>query len=462
MAETASHALRQFILDAQLLRSEGSIEWTLDGTAKDCHVQLYTGKTQGNAVVLAGATQVQGTLADAATICEQFPSLHGFDALESLAIASIETEMPFHHVAFQWMSMRSMGVVTHRDACVMEVRDMFTTDDGLHGFASLVQSIELPECPVLDTSHGLVRMHIQHTGYLFTQVQPNVLDVVHCIHVDFQGTLPTWLSKRYMKKRVATVATLDQYFKQLRHTDTSTAAAAGFVASHKQCGCCAKVFGTFESKRQCTVCHDKVCKLCYTTGLLPQLNKIMPLCIRCVLRQPSSASASHPPPATRPSHARSSSSSSSSMPHSPRHRPTRQSHPTPPPQHALFTGDFSNLYDATHDIVLHTPPEANKALDAVCGMTDDEIDHFLDSGCCNLIQLDIKSHLDDAQSHRTTSTTLDSLSDDGASSVVSAASTGVWKDAISHFHLNLRTFKENMDRTTDRRHSTASSILYSS
>ncbi|RLO12857.1 hypothetical protein DYB28_015387, partial [Aphanomyces astaci] len=194
--ESATQALRQFIFDSQLLHNDGgSIEWTLDGsTDKGGLVQLYTGKTPFNVVVFANARRVRGTLAQAATLADQFPTSHHFDALESVAVASLDeddsaTDNHHHHVGVTWMAVKAAPSAKVRDACVLEVRDMFETGEA-KGFASLVQSIDV--CP---EATGFVRMHIQHTGYTFTEVSPGLLDVVCCMHVDFRGTLPSWVAR---------------------------------------------------------------------------------------------------------------------------------------------------------------------------------------------------------------------------------------------------------------------------
>ncbi|CAK4676276.1 hypothetical protein LEN26_018999 [Aphanomyces euteiches] len=459
--EIASASLRQFILDAQLINSEGEIEWSLDGTAKDCHVQVFSGKARGNVAVYAGSMQIPGSLDEAATICEQFPSYHNFDPLETLTLADIETDMPYHHVGIEWMSLKASGVIQNRDACLLEVRDMFTTHDGVRGFASLTQSIDIPECPPMDASHGLIRVSVRHTGYMFTEIEPGLLDVVYSVHIDFRGTIPGWLSRRYMKKRAAQVAALDSCFRQLQAM-SSKRSFVGSTLSNSHCACCSKSFGTFEFKKQCSVCLDRVCKLCFTTGLVPHQNKVMALCIRCVLTEAPRPVTPRPgrtpkTPATMSTGRKHTSSlpTSSRLTRIPSNAPLSSSH-----SHS-YASNRSSSHKSAYAPQPATATEYWRSKSAIqltddlrSSSEDERVDEFLDVGY-NLVRPDLLEKFadDGADSFRTTSTTMESmrestaimsLSDDDCSSVVSVASTGVWKDAISNFHSNLSKFREGM------------------
>ncbi|RHY96237.1 hypothetical protein DYB37_005625 [Aphanomyces astaci] len=464
--ESATQALRQFIFDSQLLHNDGgSIEWTLDGsTDKDGLVQLYTGKTPFNVVVFANARRVRGTLAQAATLADQFPTSHHFDALESVAVASLDeddlaTDNHHHHVGVTWMAVKAAPSAKVRDACVLEVRDMFETG-GAKGFASLVQSIDV--CP---EATGFVRMHIQHTGYTFTEVSPGLLDVVCSMHVDFRGTLPSWVARRYMKKRVAGMAAqLSVYIKQMQPAEATTTMLRN-VVSGKQCAGCFHPFKAFESRKICTTCRDRVCKACLTTMFVKKVRQHKPVCIRCVMKEATTA---QPIRRSSPDSSSSSTASTHHLLSALTHRrhsstPSSSRSPTATPfyreagwaaqNHSILVVDDANL-----DILeQHDGHECFRSAD------DGDVNKFLDlqfvrSGDGRLEQ----THLARAEEVPTTDSSDDNdfdlaslrptassslersrmslMSDSGAHSISSV----VWTDAISNFHSNLRHFKQGM------------------
>ncbi|OQS06949.1 hypothetical protein THRCLA_01027 [Thraustotheca clavata] len=284
----AKDALRQYVLDSQVQHGgrTGRVAWKLDRVTSNGKVQYYTGQTQDGSYVVAGATQIYATLDEAAILCSQLQPFQVVQAHESTQILEVNAiDQPLHrYVGVQWMSFSAASIGKGRDACVLECRDKFVNDQGYEGYASLIESIDTPECRSLEASHGFVRAKLRHTGYVFTQVRPGLLHVVHTMHIDFKGQLPMFVCRRYAKRRIAVVQHLEQSFWQLRQSESF---AFSEQLRKRACPICFKQWKTLQLKKECGTCHKKVCSSCCTTGLIPGMHKVVPLCLACAFASPS-------------------------------------------------------------------------------------------------------------------------------------------------------------------------------
>ncbi|RHY26911.1 hypothetical protein DYB32_007163 [Aphanomyces invadans] len=271
-----------------------------------------------------------------------------------------------------------------------------------------------------------------------------------------------------MKKRVLTMsAQLNMYFK-LMQAATSSAATLHNVVSTKQCASCFRPFKTFETKRSCATCYDRVCKACLTTGFVAEYNKELPVCVRCVLKD---AAATHDGKSS--SDAPRSSQDSVSSTRSTTHHPPRSivSRVAPQTYKILQLDDD----DDDDDVDMMEPRDTQSFIILDDEPDKPELDTVLDHRH-KLIRLDGSQHCngndqstptkpnqgdDRAVTSSVASTLVESrlsiLSDDGED----AMSSVVWHDAISKFHSNLRQFKETMHHsrrvpTPTHRHSSCS------
>ncbi|CAK4492078.1 unnamed protein product [Aphanomyces euteiches] len=252
----ACASLIKFIQDAQ--PSGGSIEWTMESYTHP--IQLFSGKAARATSICAGAMHIRCTLEDAIDSFERAPSLYGLQPVESALLLELDSSQPHEHLSVQWMSLPEARLLKPRDVCVVEIRRMFE-HNGQRGYACLVESVDIPECPSFEHSHGLVRATARHTGFIFTELQVGVLHVMQCMHLDWSGTAPAWVAKSFCKRRISALPTvLDRFFTRRRSSFDQTQMMAS--TSKKHCGSCYKSFGVLESKKYCIVCGVKVCKTC--------------------------------------------------------------------------------------------------------------------------------------------------------------------------------------------------------
>ncbi|KAG9398024.1 hypothetical protein AC1031_015049 [Aphanomyces cochlioides] len=107
--------------------------------------------------------------------------------------------------------------------------------NGQRGYACLLESVDIPECPSFEHSHGLVRATVRHTGFIFTELQVGVLHVMQCMHLDWSGTAPAWVAKSFCKRRITALPTvLDRFFTRRRSSFDQTQMMAS--TSKKHCG----------------------------------------------------------------------------------------------------------------------------------------------------------------------------------------------------------------------------------
>ncbi|KAF0689973.1 Aste57867_18617 [Aphanomyces stellatus] len=273
MHTVAAASLSDFI-DASKLTG-GPVAWNLNGFTQHAPILVRTAAPH----VMASSLELVGTIDEIAHIFKRIQPFQPFDAKESATICFLDTKSANHNVALQWMRLKTPRFITKdRDACILDSRNVFRRD-GKRGYACLFESIEIAECPMLDISHGYVRAKIEQTGYVFTEIHPGLVNVVHSLYVDFKGFFPAFLSQRYMKKQVASIKSLETYIRQVRMQD---AALLYPVQPQKQCTSCRKVFGFFELTACCSSCGENVCQECISTGLV-QGKKVVPLCIPCIL-----------------------------------------------------------------------------------------------------------------------------------------------------------------------------------
>ncbi|RHY28684.1 hypothetical protein DYB25_006126 [Aphanomyces astaci] len=279
MQQLATSSLNEFI-DGCNLTSGG---WTLNGCSHQ--VPLLVRNEAPHA--LASSVQLAGTIDEIVHIFKRFQPFQPFDAKESACVGYLGSKSNHQHIAIQWMRLDTPPLTRDRDACILDTRNVFSRD-GKRGYACHFQSVDIPECPNLEVSHRYVRASIQHSGYVFTEIHPGLVNVVLSLHVDFGGRFPICLAHHYLKKQVATIKSLEMYIRQVRIQD---AALLYPVQPHKQCPCCRKVFGVFERSKTCAGCDEVVCVDCSSVGLVHG-RKVVPLCIPCVLVSVSKPSTS--------------------------------------------------------------------------------------------------------------------------------------------------------------------------
>lgn len=140
------------------------------------------------------------------------------------------------------------------------------TTGNRRGWVRSLHSIRLPCCPSLEKSHGLVRGSMYRSGYIFLELQgkPDVVEVIHTLHLDLKGNAPSWLQVQAMRRRIRDIAAINQYFQLQRVLQGHLIGDLELPLKKDvvQCQLCALNFGMFHRRWQCRKCGLKICTNC--------------------------------------------------------------------------------------------------------------------------------------------------------------------------------------------------------
>ncbi|GLD93994.1 hypothetical protein PINS_up002605 [Pythium insidiosum] len=168
---------------------------------------------------------------------------------------------PYRYLGVNWLAMRGAGMFNKkRDLCY--VRSTGVTTDAAHNDVGYVvmRSIDLKECPRLDQSHGLARLHLS-SAMLFRASSngettdviwqgsmalggssfSKALDFVHTTYSACVSNLNVHVVTRYLSREIGVVAA---------------------KRDRKSCYLCAKKFSLLRSRRHCDACGETMCRDC--------------------------------------------------------------------------------------------------------------------------------------------------------------------------------------------------------
>ncbi|OQS06733.1 hypothetical protein THRCLA_01239 [Thraustotheca clavata] len=168
-------------------------------------------------------------------------------------------ERPFRQAYLKWNAIRSPVpmIFCHRDFVYVETQDEFELNSGLRGWAFAQRSIKAPFAPKL-YDFGYARGELLDTGcvYLETEI-PGVLDVIYCLRINFNGSMPSWARRiglrararglDLMNDRVHRLRLCSQHLRSPESCDCKTTTNSCFICQklqhfkHKHCQSCGKV-----------------------------------------------------------------------------------------------------------------------------------------------------------------------------------------------------------------------------
>ncbi|ETV96434.1 hypothetical protein, variant [Aphanomyces invadans] len=191
---------------------------------------------------------------------------------------------PTSRISISWYAFRSpvKGVVMNRDAILLECHQEFTIQ-GRRGWVRAVRSVQLPGCPNLEITSGLVRMQNYGSGQVFLEslADPNFLDMSYVTQVDMGVGKSEWaidalrsrdfLVEKAIVRRCQSLREIERYLKgdplHVRAPET----ARPFKALRRHCCLCDKRFRALSKKFSCAKCPlvTRVAVIC--RGLLTEL-----------------------------------------------------------------------------------------------------------------------------------------------------------------------------------------------
>ncbi|KAF0694340.1 Aste57867_14793 [Aphanomyces stellatus] len=258
----------------------GSVKWKLKDNREG--VQIFQGEEFGgndDLTYVCGVNTIRGTLSDVADLFNvstddklaAYARVFEPDLIDMLSIydlASPTPENPMHYIGVRWSAVESThALVKNRDFCYLECQDEFVdTRTNKQGWVRCMHSINIPCCGSLEKSHGYIRGSYYRSGFVVVETdKPGFLDVTHILQVNFKGSVPAWLRRQTLRRRVASIARIDKHFQVEK---LSAGRILGDIDLQPKkhvlnCHWCARKFDPFFTRKfRCRKCGEVVCKHC--------------------------------------------------------------------------------------------------------------------------------------------------------------------------------------------------------
>ncbi|EQC42743.1 hypothetical protein SDRG_00466 [Saprolegnia diclina VS20] len=242
---------------------------------------------------VCGRTVIQATLAEIAHFfyldsklkLATYALIMGQTILDRHCLYTLKQPTPgrpaMHYLGVAWMAVECPTGILNRDFCVIESHDTIevldpTTKRLRRGWVRALHSVDLPACPSLRASHGLVRGTLLRSGHVFLETNtPGVLEYCHVMISQGHGKLPRSVVSTISKNQVARLLNLEEFlslqrfsarldvtnFLDVRHFQNKDTVTA--------CSICRRKFGWFVSKKHCRQCGKIICSTCGRNWKMP-------------------------------------------------------------------------------------------------------------------------------------------------------------------------------------------------
>ncbi|KDO27985.1 hypothetical protein SPRG_07263 [Saprolegnia parasitica CBS 223.65] len=204
-----------------------------------------------------------------------------------------------------WMAWNTpVRSASRRDTCVLKTTGATMDSDGNQLFYILCNSVDVPNCPLLEKPFDLVRAHIQVA--VFFQTSPtNGTRMTTIGVIDPQGSLsfPSRAVEAFSTNLLNSMHQLSIHLESYRISRRPLCDRVQWVpdSERKECYACHHSFGLFRARHHCRACGEVMCKKCmvlrpiYGTELLEITHHhavIEKFCKPCVLYARSSTASS--------------------------------------------------------------------------------------------------------------------------------------------------------------------------
>ncbi|CAK4112327.1 unnamed protein product [Aphanomyces euteiches] len=271
----------QAVRYAQL--ENGPIQWKHIASHRDVHI--YRGKNETappHILTVASSMDVLGTLdevaelyraethAEYAEFCKHFAK----DLLDNSVLYTVTPstpEHPRHYIGVKWHALELGGPLMPRDFCFLESRCDFEFN-GRPGWVRCLHSIDMPCCPSLEPSLGLLRGTYLRVSFSFVETnRPGYLRAMHLVQGDFRGSIPAWVVKFMATKRAKQFGEIDAYLRRRRLARVTFPPTTFAVPTSERSRCflCQRKYGAFGQKISCRKCGEVVCTGCSQTWSIP-------------------------------------------------------------------------------------------------------------------------------------------------------------------------------------------------
>ncbi|OQS06573.1 hypothetical protein THRCLA_01385 [Thraustotheca clavata] len=174
---------------------------------------------------------------------------------------------PYRYVGIKWYAVKSSSMmVTNRDYCVLEVLDRIMDARGNDMFVRVLSSIDIPECPSLESSHGFVRGKLL-AGFIY-HMDPSEAKMArmhHVVRFDPNGYCPSNLAYKIAEQEVVnSMVQLKRIVDKLQMTSCSLMDKSQWIpaSTRSSCNLCGRSFGLFRHRHHCRACGEVICSKC--------------------------------------------------------------------------------------------------------------------------------------------------------------------------------------------------------
>ncbi|KAE8977050.1 hypothetical protein PR003_g26008 [Phytophthora rubi] len=214
-------------------------------------------------------------------------------------LATLQTpseEDPFRSVVIKWATANFGPFVTRRDFLYLESMGMAFDSDGERVFYNLIHSIDMDECPTLESSHNIIRAQVS-ICYIVRQLNDDSVELFCRGFVEPHGEMMESHGIALLAQNVSPCAgvvecsklkKLSWLMSRRRHRDSS-----GISPSSSECGLCHKSLKNLGSLLQshsgCPICRRVTCGKCSVQKKLTIdaskdiTRKNFTFCLSCVL-----------------------------------------------------------------------------------------------------------------------------------------------------------------------------------
>ncbi|OQR84993.1 hypothetical protein ACHHYP_12466 [Achlya hypogyna] len=260
-------------------RHGGPVSW-VPLTSAHARVQVFRGKIPGDTSRLSyycAVSYIKASLEEVAAVFStdstdkyrKYAKVFAPDYLDCANLCNLvvpNDENPMHYIGMKWHAVKSPTLFARaRDFCILECQDEFVDrKTGRRGWVSSMHSVNSANCPIMESSHQLIRGSIYRSGFVFIESadDPSLLEVVHVLQADLKGNIPSYLVSHIMKRRVVALGRFETYFARRHLTAHGFADSLVAKADSAECAVCQHAFHFDLSKHNCRKCGQVVCRKC--------------------------------------------------------------------------------------------------------------------------------------------------------------------------------------------------------
>ncbi|OQS05998.1 hypothetical protein THRCLA_01930 [Thraustotheca clavata] len=208
--------------------------------------------------------------------------------------------------SIQWLAMKSVDNMIHRDFVVLQRMDHFTKDDDIEIHTISLHSMDFPGAPpqfdqvavtTPPDAYRFIRGGMYRSGFVILEDanRPGVLDVFGLFKVDFKGDKQQKLFRSTLTQWLHFLGNLNQHFlSEKLHAKGAPrirqAPSTGIKSKAKRCECCNLPFKfqlQFRApvRDQCLMCGAIICSSCkidYKPKEEEEKNQVF--CIPCLVK----------------------------------------------------------------------------------------------------------------------------------------------------------------------------------